>query len=403
MIRGSLTAILFLLLCHSPAAGQAILLFSNGQRLTNFQSVVPFLTIAPDARAGGLGDAGVATSPDIFSQHWNPSKYVFLESKSGYAISYTPWLRKLIPNINLFYISGFYRPDQKQSISASFRYFSLGEMIFTNIYGINHWFPYVDEFAVDVAYSRLLTDNLSGAVAFRLIRSDLAGGNYFSGSQSKPGTAFAGDLALYYRKDIILSGLDSEASFGLHLSNLGNKIAYSGHQDKAFIPANLGLGGSYQVKFDIENSLSLNLDLNKLLVPTPPEYMTDSIGRYVYDKNGDRIIAAGKDLSVSALRGMIQSFYDAPGLFNENGKRSILREELNEITCSVGAEYCWRYLAFRTGYFHEHETKGNRKFFTFGTGLEIKRFQLGLSYLLPVKRNSPLSNTFRFSLGVKIG
>jgi len=339
MIRGTLRAILILILCQRPVAGQNTLIFSNGQRLTNFQAALSFLTIAPDARAGGLGDAGVATSPDIFSQHWNPAKYAFTDSTGGLGISYIPWLRQLIPDANHNYISGFNRISEKQTISASFRYFSIGKVMY--IYGTNLRRFHPDEFAVDVAYSRLLTVNLSGAVAFRLIRSDLAGGNYFNGSESKPGTAFAGDLALYYRKDIELSGLASTVSSGVHLSNIGNKIAYAENQEKAFIPTNLGLVGSYQVKFDIENSLSLNLDLNKLLVPTPPEYKTDSIGRYIYDKNSDRKIAAGKDPNVSALRGMIQSFYDAPGVFNENCERSVLIEELNEITCSVGVEYCF--------------------------------------------------------------
>jgi hypothetical protein len=373
---------------------------STGQELNAVQVTVPFLTIAPDSRSGAMGDAGVATSPDISSQHWNPAKYAFIPSEGGVAVSYTPWLRKLINDINLAYLVGFKRFGDKQVVSASLRYFSLGMIVFTDFEGTPQGQFSPNEFAIDAGYSRLLTDNLSGAIAFRFIRSDLTGGYFVGGTaQSNPGVAFAGDLAFYYQKDITIADKNSRMVFGTNISNMGNKIAYTESQDKAFIPINLRLGGALTTWIDDYNSLTITADLNKLLVPTPPIYATDSIGNTLIDDNGDKIIAFGKDPNVSVPLGMIRSFWDAPGVPMDDGTRSVFREEMHEITYSIGIEYWYReQFAIRGGYFNEHETKGNRKFFTAGVGIRLNVFGLDFSYLIPVKQNNPLANTIRFTL-----
>ena len=376
-------------------------IISTGQQLNAIQSTVPFLTIAPDSRSGALGDAGVATSPDINSQHWNPAKYVFFDKDGGVAISYTPWLRHLINDINLAYISGFYRLDNKQTVSASMRYFSLGMIVFTNVYGQAQGQFNPNEFALDGAYSRLLTDRFSGAIAFRFIRSDLTGGNYVSGAESKAGMAVAGDLAFYYlNDDLRFEDKKGSMAFGINISNMGNRISYTETQEKAFIPVNMRLGGSFTTELDEYNAISFIAEVNKLLVPTPPVYLTDSLtGNTVLDDDGNRVIEYGKDPDVPVPLGMVRSFWDAPGVIQEDGSRSIFLEELHEITYSLGMEYWYReQFAIRGGYFHEHATKGNRKFFTAGIGLRLNIFGLDFSYLIPVKQNNPLANTLRFTL-----
>jgi hypothetical protein len=373
---------------------------STGQQLNAIQVTVPFLTIAPDSRSGALGDAGVATTPDINSQYWNPAKYPFIDGEGGVAVSYTPWLRKLIGDINLAYLAGYKRIDDRQVVSASMRYFSLGMIVFTNIYGQAQGQFNPNEFSIDAGYSRLLTDNFSGAISFRFIRSDLTGGHFVSGIKSEPGKAVAGDLAFYYQNDMRLGDKDSWMAFGVNISNMGNKIAYTQNQDKAFIPINLRLGGALTTWLDDYNSLTITADLNKLLVPTPPVYLTDSLtGKTIEDENGDWIIEYGKDPDVPVPVGMLRSFWDAPGVIRDDGSRSVLAEELHEITYSVGLEYWYReQFSIRAGYFHEHETKGNRKFFTAGVGIKLNVFGLDFSYLIPVKQNNPLANTLRFTL-----
>jgi len=372
---------------------------STGQQLNAIQVTVPFLTIAPDSRSGAMGDAGVATTPDINSQNWNPAKYPFINGEGGVAVSYTPWLRKLIGDINLAYLAGYKRIDDRQVVSASMRYFSLGMIVFTNVYGQPEGQFNPNEFSIDAGYSRLLTDNFSGAISFRFIRSDLTGGNYVGGAKTEPGMAIAGDLAFYYQNDIRLSDKDSRMAFGVNISNMGNKIAYTENQEKAFIPINMRLGGAFTTWLDDYNSLTFTADLNKLLVPTPPVYLVDSAGAPVTDENGDQIIEFGQDPDVPVPVGMFRSFWDAPGVLQDDGSRSIFLEEFHEITYSLGLEYWYReQFAIRAGYFHEHETKGNRKFFTAGVGIKLNVFGLDFSYLIPVKQNNPLANTLRFTL-----
>jgi hypothetical protein len=367
----------------------------SGPELNAIQTAVPFLTIAPDSRSGAMGDVGVATAPDVNSQHWNIGKYAFLDSKGGFAISYTPWLRNLIPDINLAYLAGFFRVDDQQVISTSLRYFSLGNITFTNIDGSFAGQYNPNEFAVDAGYSRLFTDNFSGGIAFRFIRSDLTSGQQTSdGQDTKAGISFAADLGFYYQDQVNVGSSDGEWAAGVSLTNMGTPIAYSVDADKTPIPTNMRIGGRFTYNIDEYNDITIALDLNKLLVPTPPAY-DDSI----YQETGELVIERGKEPPGSIVFGMIQSFYDAPG--GENGSYSTFQEELNEIAYSTGVEYWYRkQFAIRAGYFHEHASKGNRKYFTIGVGLKLNVFALDFAYLVPTNgQNSPLANTLRFTLG----
>ncbi len=343
---------------------------------------VPFLTIAPDSRSGGMGDVGAATSPDINSQHWNAAKYAKIKEDGGISLTYTPWLRNLVNDINLLYLSGFYRMDDQQVIGGSLLYFSLGEIIFTNNEGAYQGQHTPNEFALDASYSRLFSDKWSGALAFRFIRSDLTGGGVFtSGVESKAGISFAADLSAYYETDIELDEKPAQLAFGANISNMGRKISYSvdNTQDE-FIPTNLRLGSRLTMDLDEYNKISFALDLNKLMVPSTP----------LYNPDGDSIIS-GKDPDVSEALGMVQSFYDAPGGF---------KEEMREIMFSIGTEYWYsNQFAIRAGYFNEHQFKGNRKYFSLGVGLKLNVLTMDFAYLVPTSgRQNPLANTMRFTL-----
>jgi len=361
-------------------------------QLNAIQTAVPFLTIAPDSRAGAMGDAGVATSPDINSQHWNPAKYAFIEGSGGFSLSYSPWLRNLVSDINLAYLTGYYRIDKKQVVSASLLYFSLGDIVFTDMFAnvTRNFNP--NEFAIDLAYSRAFSDYISGGIAFRWVYSNLAGGVTVNGAESKPGNSFAADIATYYNRDIELFGLNGNTGFGVNISNIGTKVSYTDDKDPDFIPTNLRVGGIIGLDIDEFNSIALTVDLNKLLVPTPPVYWEDgdTMDDGTVITENETFIKYGMDPHVSVPVGMFQSFYDAPGG---------ITEELYEITYSVGIEYWYnKQFAVRGGYFHEHSTKGNRKFFTMGVGLKLNVLDIDFSYLLPLHQNHPLSNTLRFSL-----
>jgi hypothetical protein len=366
----------------------------NEPKLNAIQTAVPFLTIAPDSRSGAMGDVGAATAPDVNSQHWNIGKYAFLDSKGGFAISYTPWLRNLIPDINLAYLAGFFRVDDQQVITTSLRYFSLGNITFTNIDGSFAGQYNPNEFAIDAGYSRLFTDNFSGGIAFRFIRSDLTSGQTSNGQDTKAGISFAADLGFYYQDQVNVGSSDGEWAAGISLTNMGTPISYSVDADKTPIPTNMRIGGRFTYNIDDYNSVSFNLDLNKLLVPTPPTWVLDTA-------SGEQVIDRGKEPPGSTVFGMIQSFYDAPGEQRSNGNYSVLVEELHEIAYSTGVEYWYReQFAIRTGFFYEHATKGNRKYFTMGVGLKLNVFALDFAYLVPVNgQNSPLANTLRFTLG----
>jgi hypothetical protein len=365
----------------------------GGAELNAIQTAVPFLSIAPDSRAGAMGDVGVASTPDVNSQHWNIGKYAFLDSKGGFAISYTPWLRNLIPDINLAYLTGFFRIDEQQVISTSLRYFSLGNITFTNIDGSFAGQYNPNEFAVDAGYSRLFTDNFSGGIAFRFIRSDLTSGQATSdGQDTRAGISFAADLGFYYQKEVNVGSSDGEWAAGISLTNMGTPISYTVDADKTPIPTNMRIGGRFSYNVDEYNTLSFHADLNKLLVPSPPVRELDTA-------TNELVVIRGKEPPGSTVLGMFQSFYDAPG--GENGSYSTFTEEIREIAFSLGVEYWYRnQFAVRTGYFHEHASKGNRKYFTMGVGLKLNVFALDFAYLVPTNgQSSPLANTLRFTLG----
>jgi hypothetical protein len=362
-----------------------------GRELNAILTTVPFLTIAPDSRAGAMGDAGVATSPDLCSQHWNPAKYVFMKEKFGVGISYTPWLQSLqVKDLNLLYLSGYYKFDERQTISLGLRYFNLGTIQYTSATGLPMGTGKPYEFAIDVGGSRLFTEYLSAAMVFRFIYSDIAGGRgTLNNIEYNPGVSWGADLSMYYQRPIHLSDYEAEMAYGLNISNIGAKMSYSDGDTKEFIPTNMRLGGRLSVDLDEYNSLALTIDLNKLLVPTPGEYSVD----------GDTLIA-GRPSDVSTIAGMIQSFYDAPGFITKSGNRSVFKEEMAEIMISGGLEYWYRsQFAARVGYFYEHEAKGNRKFLTAGVGLKLNVFTLDFSYLVSTGRQSPLDKTKRFTLG----
>lgn len=352
--------------------------------LNAIQTVVPFLTIAPDSRAGAMGDAGVATSPDVYSMHWNPAKFAFIEEKAGVGISYSPWLRNLVPDINIAYLSGYYKLDSRQVLSGSLLYSSLGDVDFTDQYGNLERTFTPNEWSLDVAYSRLFTDRLSGGIAFRMIYSNLTGGSYSGGEATKAGISVAADISLYHHTDMTILNKDSRLAFGVNFSNIGSKMSYTDAQTSDFIPMNMRLGTALTMNLDTYNKITLTADINKLLVPTPPRYAIT---------NPDSIIA-GKDPNVSVPVAIFQSFYDAPGGF---------REELREYTLSVGTEYWYNeQFALRAGYFHENETKGNRKYFTAGAGFRLSGFTVDFSYLMPTVQNHPLARTLRFSIAFDI-
>ena len=350
----------------------------NAEPINVVTTAVPFLRISPDARSGGMGDIGVATSPDASSGFWNIGKVAFNESKGGIAATYTPWLKNLVNDVYLASLSGYYKFDETQAVNASLRYFSLGNIQFTDGVGNSWGSGKPREFSFDVGYSRKLSDKLGLGIALRYINSDLTNGVPSGSTTYKAGNSVAGDIGFYYDgKNETGDGF----AFGATLTNLGSKISYTGNADsKDFIPANLGLGSTWTKNFNEDNKLTFGLDINKLLVPTPPADLSDPNAVADYRKKG----------VVSSWFG---SFGDAPGGF---------KEELKEFQVSAGAEFWYQnQFALRAGYFFEDKTKGNRRYFTAGLGVKYNIFGLNFSYLLPsgsgVTQN-PLSNTLRFSI-----
>ena len=355
-------------------------------------TAVPFLRISPDARAGGMGDIGLATTPDANSGFWNLAKTPFATSKYGVGLTYTPWLKDLgLNDVYLLAGSGYYQLDENQALSSSIRYFSLGNIQFTDGSGTELGNGRPREFGIDFGYSRKLSNRMGLGLALRYINSNLVGGYSDQSSVYQAGNAVAGDLSFYY------NGTNDNGqgwSFGTALTNLGSKIGYSKDAtQKDFIPANIGIGGTYRKVFDENNSVQFGLDFNKLMVPTPPEYVSDGDNP---DSVNDALNREYRSMSV--VSSWFKSFSDAPGGFSE---------ELKEVQVSVGAEYNYNnQFFFRTGYFYEDKTKGNRQFFTVGVGVKYNVFGLDFSYLVPsgsgVNRN-PLSNTIRFGLIFDMG
>ena len=358
--------------------------FSNvvaqDEKLSEFNQVehaVISQTIAPDARAAGMGDVGAATDPDVNSQFWNPAKYPFCISRAGISLNYTPWLRQLVSDIDLAYLSGYYRIGDYSAVSGSIRYFSLGEVITANeSMTVN---PY--EMSVDVAYSLMLSENFSLAAALRWIYSDL---RYDYSEDSAPASAFAADIAMYYNNYFNMGNRECQLGLGLNISNVGSKITYYGDDRSQFLPANLRLGASLLIPVDEWNRFSISADANKLLVPTVPK---QEEGECSADYQ-ERVIREYSD--VSAISGIFKSFGDAPGGF---------KEELQEIQWSVGAEYVYHdQFSLRAGYHHESQNKGNRKYFTVGGGFRMNVFSLDVGYVISTAQSNPLDQTLRFSL-----
>jgi len=379
---------------HFPTSLFFALFFLTGNN-TLAQISVPFLTIAPDARAAGMGDVGAASEPDVNSLYWNVAKYAFVAGKGGLAATYTPWLKNLVPGIYLANLSGYYKINKKNILSSSIRYFELGEINFVGQPGGYHPF----EMAVDVGYSRWFSEKLSGGIALRYIHSDLLGSSSTpGGDEAKPGTSIAGDLGVYYQNSFLMKEREAQWALGLNLSNVGTPVSYSDDAEGTPIPTNLRIGGRFQYHINSQHSISLMTDINKLLVPTPPVYDTDTV-------TGEAFIVRGKAAPESVLAGMFQSFYDAPGIQKNDGSYSVFREEMYEIMYSVGMEYRFnKLLAIRTGYFHQHSSKGNRQFLTLGAGAKYHTFSLDLSYLMPSNgQNSELANTFRVMFSIEFG
>ncbi len=351
-------------------------------------TAVPFLSITPDSRSGGMGDVGVAISPDANSVHWNPSKLAFIDSKMGFSLSYSPWLAKIINDMSLSYLSGYYKLSKEQTIAVSLRYFDLGEIFFTDDNNNPQGDFNPKEFAVDATYARMLSEDFSLGITLRYVNSNLTGQFSSSSIEAKPASTVAADVSAFYNKDINIGNL----AFGANISNIGAKVTYSNENNKDFIPINLRLGSALKMDIDAYNTITFALDFNKLLVPSPPVYATDENGAIIPDPNDPKkgLIERGKDPDRPLLSGMFGSFADAPDGFSE---------EMAEIMISVGAEYWYNDLfAARVGYFYENKNKGNRQFFTMGVGFKYNVFGFDFAYLVPPQQEHPLAETLRFTL-----
>lgn len=336
-------------------------------------------TIAPDARSAGMGDVGVATDPDVVSQYWNPAKYPFTISRAGVALNYTPWLRELVNDMDLAYLAGYYRIGDYSAVSASLRYFSLGEVFLGTSDDAMTINPY--EMSLDVAYSLMLSETFSIGAAVRWIYSDLT---YDYTSDTAPGSAFAADLACYYQNYINLGQRECQLGLGLNISNIGSKISFGGDNNAEFIPTNMRLGASLMIPIDEYNRFTISVDANKLLVPTYPK-QEDGESTEDYQERVQK-----NYYDVSSISGIFKSFGDAPGGF---------KEELQEVQWSVGGEYVYHdKFALRAGYHHESANKGNRKYFTVGAGFKMSVFSLDAGYVIATAKSNPLDQTLRFSL-----
>ena len=342
-------------------------------------------SIAPDARAAGMGDVGVATDPDVNSQYWNPAKYPFCISRAGLALNYTPWLRSLVSDMDIAYLAGYYRIGDYSAVSASLRYFSLGE-VYT---GVDAGTPDVSkaqtitpyEMSFDVAYSLMLSEKFSIAAGVRYLMSDM---QYSSDEERTASSAFAADIACYYNNYINIGSRECQLGIGLNVSNIGSKIKFGGSNYSEFIPTNMRLGAALMVPIDEFNRFTISADANKLLVPTYPQ-PKEGEDRTDYDKRVE-----DEYYNTSSISGMFKSFGDAPGGF---------KEELEEVNWSVGAEYIYNdKFSLRAGYHHESENKGNRKYFTVGAGFRMSAFNLDCGYVIATAKSNPLDQTLRFTL-----
>lgn len=379
-------------------------------QLNTITTAVPFLLINPDSRAGGMGEIGAATTADMYSIYWNTSKLAFAKEKMGFSTSYSPWLRAIAQDMHLSFLTGFYKINDRQAVTASLRYFSLGQITFTDQQAnkIRDFVP--SEFELMAGYALKLSDKMALGMNGKFVFSNLTGGTLVAGANTRPATAGAADLSFsYFDDDLRLFGNKALLGFGVVLSNIGNKVSYSdasGPRD--FLPANLRMGTALSLDLDDFNRFTFGVDINKLLVPTPP-IRVNGPNNTTYN--------VGMDNNVPVIAGIFQSFYDAPGRplmgtdnnpIIEDGEVQIKRgsrfgEELREINFGIGAEYIYnRTIALRAGYFHEHYSKGNRRYLTFGIGLKYSKLGIDLSYIASLVQQNPLANTLRFSLSIVI-
>ncbi|MCL1850867.1 MAG: type IX secretion system outer membrane channel protein PorV [Bacteroidetes bacterium] len=363
--------------------------------LNTITTAAPFLLIAPDARGGAMGDMGVATSPDNYSQHHNPSKYVFNKEIFGIGLAYSPWLKSLINDIHLAYLSTFFKPTENDAIAFALRYFSLGEIQFTNENGTALYTANPNEFTLDFTYARKLSKIVSMAITPRFVYSNLGSGfqSQSAGYEMKAGLAGAVDISLFVDKEFFHQNgsiKNSELLFGLNISNIGNKVSYTGNtESRDFLPCNLRMGLSYIMNIDDYNTLTLNTEIGKLLVPSLPILDTATGKFYGNGKNRDEI---------NPITGIARSFFDGAGGYKINPTGCFM-EELRELAWSFGIEYSYRNILFvRSGTFIESKYKGNRKFITVGAGVKYNIFSIDVSYLFALTQNHPLENSMRFSL-----
>jgi len=412
MIKIALSTLLLLIgfsVFAQPTSGSGVT--DDQLQLNTITTAVPFMSITPDSRAGGMGDAGTALSADASSLYWNTSGLSFAKEKSELAISYTPWLRQLTNDIHLSYLSGYYKVNDRHSVGGALRYFSLGEITFTDESGNVIRDDKPSEFELTAGYAFRTSQRTSVGLNGKFAYSNLTGGLTVAGVNTKAGIAGAADISFtFFNDDAKIGGLKGIYTFATTINNIGNKIKYSdvgANSPGDFLPMNLKFGNSFNARFDKFNTLTLSLDIQKLLVPTPA----------IYDDNGE--IMSGKSNDVGVISGMIQSFYDAPGtlVLDDNGdavqnadgsyevvKNSKFLEELSEINIGTGLEYWYNnILAVRAGYFYENKNKGARQYFNFGIGFKYNRFGIDVSYLAALKRNNPLANTLRFTLRVTLG
>lgn len=382
-------------------------------QLNTITTSMPFLSITPESRGGGMGDAGTALSANSTSIYWNTAMLNFADDDAEISISYTPWLRKLTNDISLSYLAGYKRLGDRQAIAASLRYFSLGEITFTDASANVIRDDKPSEFEVAVGYAFKLTDKQSIGINGKFAYSNLTGGLTVAGTETKAGVAGIADISYAFRnKDIKWFGYNGVFALGATINNLGNKIAYSSQSTRDFLPMNLKIGGAYTAELDKFNKITYSLEFQKLLVPTPPTVIFNT-------STNEFEIISGKNNDVGIIGGLVQSFYDAPGVVqkddngdyvqNADGSYAIVKgtrfkEELSEINIATGLEYWYNNIfALRGGFFYESNNKGGRQFFTAGFALQYNIFGLDISYLAALKRNNPLANTLRFTLRFKIG
>jgi hypothetical protein len=381
----------FVLATFTTYAQNSVIISGQDPNRRVITTAVPFLNFAPDSRHSAMGDVGVATTPDVNSAHWNSGKLAFVDQKMGFSLSYSPWLGKLVSDMSVSYLTGFFKIDDNSAFGFDLRYFNMGDVQLTDGLGnpLGEFNP--RDIAIGGTYSRKLSSNLGLGISARFIHSNLSGSiSSVGGSESRPGISVGTDVGLFYTKPIFAGSKEGNFSWGVNLSNIGPKITYNSADDLDYIPTNLRIGTAYSLNLDPLSTITFALDINKLLVPTPPIYATNEDGSLETDANNNLIIESGKDPNRPLISGIFGSFTDAPRGFSE---------EMQEIMISFGVEYMYNdKFAVRTGYFYENPNKGGRRYFTMGVGFDLRKLGFDFSYLVPQTQNHPLAETLRFSL-----